>query len=230
MFPLYLNMLDSQMRPLVLEHLIRDIMETNQCHLTTGNLCSRYVVETLFLYGYADEAYELLTQTTYPSWGYMFENEATTMWERWEMVESYEGYSKMASFNHAMTGSVGVCFHKYLAGIRFDEKHPGFKNAIIRPVIPKKIKHIKGLIETIHGTLSCEWEFANRDKLNIIIQIPFNCTADVYLPIGWCKKNSFKINGSLSKGEMLKPILLEEGDFVYKKISSGMHKFEIAIE
>lgn len=229
-FPLYLNMLDSQIQPLVLEHLIQDIMETNQCHLTTGNLCSRYVVETLFLYGYADEAYELLTQTTYPSWGYMFENGATTMWERWEMVDSYEGYSKMASFNHAMTGSVGVCFHKYLAGIRFDEKNPGFKNAIIRPIIPKKLKHVKGSIETIHGTLSCEWEFESRDKLNIILQIPFNCTADVYFPIDWCEKNSFKINGSFSKGEMFKPIFLEEGNFVYKKISSGKHKFEMVIE
>ena len=32
-------------------------------------------------------AYKLLTQTTYPSWGYMLSIGATTIWERWSKVE-----------------------------------------------------------------------------------------------------------------------------------------------
>ena len=110
------------------------------------------------------------------------------MWERWEMVESYEGYSKMASFNHAMTGAVGVCFHKYLAGIRADENEPGFQNAIIRPVIPRKLRHVEGKVESIHGNFKCRWEFESDNRLKMAVQIPFNCTADIYLPVGWCSQ------------------------------------------
>ena len=67
----------------VLSRLLEDIAR-NEYHLTTGNQCSKYVVEVLFQNGYIDEAYRLLVQKTYPSWGYMIENDATTLWERWE--------------------------------------------------------------------------------------------------------------------------------------------------
>lgn len=225
-FPLYLHMLQHEEEQQVLEHLLKDIMETNKCHLTTGNLCSRYVVETLFQYGYADEAFALLTQTSYPSWGYMFEHGATTMWERWEMVESYEGYSKMASFNHAMTGAVGVCFHKYLAGIRADENEPGFQNAIIRPVIPRKLRHVEGKVESIHGNFKCRWEFESDNRLKMAVQIPFNCTADIYLPVGWCSQ-AMVMTGGISVTEEFEKVSLDEGDYLHRNYMAGRYAFEV---
>ena len=36
--------------------------------------------------GRTDVAYRLLTQDTYPSWGYEIKNGATTIWERWDGV------------------------------------------------------------------------------------------------------------------------------------------------
>lgn len=220
-FPLYLGMIKSQEKYRVLEHLQKDVLETNHCHLTTGNLCSRYVVEILFLYGCTDEAFELLTQTSYPSWGYMLANGATTMWERWEKVDAYAGTSNMASFNHPMTGAVGVCFQKYIAGIRADEREPGFKNAVIRPLIPKKLRHASGSIDTIHGKLSCEWQFSDENKLNLKVQIPFNCTADVYLPVSWCRTPAMETMKGFSK------ICMDEGKFLMKKVGPGIHEFHI---
>ena len=38
---------------------------------------------SLLDYGYADTAYKLIQQTTYPSWNYMFSHGATTMTEAW---------------------------------------------------------------------------------------------------------------------------------------------------
>ena len=59
-------------------------------------------------------AYKLLTQTTYPSWGYMLSMGATTIWERWE----YETGARMNSHCHPMYGAVGAWFYTFLAGIR----------------------------------------------------------------------------------------------------------------
>lgn len=229
--PLYVGMLDNEEGRLVMKHLVRDVMETHQIHLTTGNLCSRYVVELLFQYGYVDEAFALLTQTSYPSWGYMLENGATTLWERWEKVETYEGISKMASHNHAMTGAVGVCFHKYLAGIRPDVNWPGFQNAIIRPVIPRQLKYVSGTLETVRGTYGCRWRFENENQLRIFIQVPFQCTADVYLPAGWCRGLAPAIQKKEEEGfpfvsaDSLSRVVLDEGEFYHLRIGPGKHEF-----
>ena len=97
----------------------------------------------LFQNGEEDLAYELLTQTEYPSWGYMIENGATTIWERWEKVDAPGPLAGMASHNHPMNGAVGVCFHKYLGGVRADESHPGFEHVVIKPVITKQLRCVE---------------------------------------------------------------------------------------
>ena len=73
----------------MLQNLIRDIQQ-HDTHVTTGNLCTRYILDVLADNGEIDLAYALVTQTTYPSWGYMLACGATTVWERWEYVDSGE--------------------------------------------------------------------------------------------------------------------------------------------
>ena len=49
--------------------------------------------------GFADVAYMLATNTTYPSWGYMAEQGATTIWELWN---GNTANPAMNSGNHVM--------------------------------------------------------------------------------------------------------------------------------
>lgn len=180
---LYLGLVPEADRDAVLKNLIADI-QSNDMHLTTGNMCSRYIIEVLLQNGYRDIAYELLTQTTYPSWGYMIENGATTLWERWEKVTEECPMSKMASHNHPMYGAVGVCFYKYFAGIDADEKEPGFKNVIVRPVIPTKLQKVEAGVQTLHGKIGNTWEKKKDGSFFMRTEIPFNCTATVRIPLG----------------------------------------------
>lgn len=78
----------------------------------------------------------------------------------------------MASHNHPMSGAAAVCFHKYLAGLRVDERRPGFQNAIVRPLIPKGLNSAEGSIETIYGKLLCAWHVAE-EKLDMTVQDSF---------------------------------------------------------
>lgn len=225
-FPLYLGMLEGKEKAAVLEHLRKDVAETNRYHLTTGNLGSKYVLEVLFQNGLVEEAYSLLTQTTYPSWGYMLENGATTLWERWEKVDSYHGKSRMASHNHAMSGAVAVCFHKYLAGLRIDEEKPGFQNMIVRPLIPKELHYVKGSIETVFGKASCQWK-TTEDMLEISVSVPFNTTADLYLPVIWEGNIVVSSNGQECSNGMFSEVQLPEGRFLHRKITAGSWRFEL---
>lgn len=174
-FALLLKIVDGQEKEKVLHNLIKDI-EKNEYHLSTGNLCSRYVVEVLLEEGFTDVAWKILTQTSYPSWGYMIKNGATTMWERWERIVEPGPYSGMSSQNHPMTGAVAVCLPKYIAGIRVDEKKPGFKNTIFKPQIPENLTSASAKVESLYGTVSIAWNKTRGNMVEVDIEIPFNCS------------------------------------------------------
>lgn len=229
--PLYLDMVDEQERGQVLNNLIDDIVNSNDYHTTTGNLCSRYIIEVLFQNKHADLAYRLLTQTSYPSWGYMIENGATTVWERWENIQSSGPGGGMASHNHPMNGAVGVCFHKYLAGIQVDEENPGFKNIIFAPVIPSELGSVSGMIETIVGRVSSSWE-KTKDNFSLTVEVPFNCTGEVKIPLINSKilKETLKINGIQYRENndfcQLRNISKDSMEFI---VNSGKYIFEFCI-
>jgi len=64
------------------------------------------------------QAYEALTKTTYPSYGYMMSNpdaNATTVWESWFFSDN------TFSHNHPMFGSAEVYLMQALGGI---QPHP----------------------------------------------------------------------------------------------------------
>ena len=197
-FPMYLGLVPEADRKAVL-HQIKDDILKHHMHLTTGNLCSRYIIEVLFQNGEEDLAYELLTQTEYPSWGYMIENGATTIWERWEKVDAPGPLAGMASHNHPMNGAVGVCFHKYLGGVRADESHPGFEHVVIKPVIPKQLRCVECSLDSIRGRISSGWE-KTEEGLDLHVRIPVNCRASIYLPVKGTGQKTMHIE---SNGEVL---------------------------
>lgn len=181
-------------------------------HLTTGNICSRYILEVLTENGYIDLAYDIVTQTTYPSWGYMVANGATTTWERWEHVDSGP-MLEMASHDHPMNATVSAWFYRYLLGIQ--PTKAGFREFKIQPYIPKKLSGVKGSLDTIKGTIETSWKKEETDTLAITISVPFNTKCKVVTPEGWV----FELSTSGNKLEMNdSEIWLEPGEYklIYK--------------
>lgn len=164
--------------PRVVDNLVRNV-ENHGNHLTTGNLCSKYLLEALSEHGRIDVAFRIATQTTYPSWGYMLENGATTLWERWE----YSVGGAMHSHNHPMLGSVASWMFKYLAGILPDEQHPGFRRFIIHPRIVSKLGWVEATYHTQNGVISSGWS-SQSDRLEIRLKVPSNCCAKIIMPDG----------------------------------------------
>ena len=78
--------------------------------LNTGVLGTKYLLPVLTEHGHADLAQRLATQTKYPSWGYMIENGATSMWEHWALEARSRG--------HYFLGTVDDWYFHHVAGIR----------------------------------------------------------------------------------------------------------------
>ena len=93
---LYWGLVEENEIPKVLDRLLAAITEQD-FHLTFGILGAKYVLNSLLQYDQAETAYALLTQRSYPSWGYWIDQGATTLWESWEGTTSR---------NHIMFGDI----------------------------------------------------------------------------------------------------------------------------
>ena len=170
-FALWLGILPAEYEQKAAEVMRNDLVERGY-KFTTGNLNTRYLMDMLTKFGYVEDAWRVITSDEYPSFGFMFQNEATTIWERFEMKKN----PGMNSHNHPMYGAVGYWFYAYLGGIIPTE--PGFSRVSIKPYFPEKLLSCHAVVDTVMGDVSVRWS-KRYGKLYLFVQIPFGVTADV---------------------------------------------------
>ncbi|MCX7037872.1 MAG: family 78 glycoside hydrolase catalytic domain [Spirochaetes bacterium] len=147
-------------------------------HVGTGIHGTRYLLQALTDSGYAEKAFTLAAQETFPGWGYMVREGATTLWERWEKIESMG----MNSHNHIMLGSIDLWFYSAVAGISLAES--GFSEIVFSPGMLRKISYAYARIETPAGTAMTAWERRGAG-IALDIRIPPGCGGRLRLPKGF---------------------------------------------
>ena len=112
------NLLPDDLRPKAAQHLVENIRRY-QNHLSTGIQTTHRAMLELTRNGYTDVGWQLLTNRTFPSWLYMIDNGATTIWERWDGYVKGRGFQDagMNSFNHWAFGAVGEWMWRHIAGL-----------------------------------------------------------------------------------------------------------------
>ena len=175
---LYMDLVHADRVDRVVDNLVKDV-KAHDNHLTTGNICTKYLLEALTRHGHADLAYQIAKQETYPSWGFMLANGATTLWERWELMNG----NGMNSHNHPMMGSVSAWFYKYLAGINVDPNAPGFKRFIVRPYPLEDLTFVRSGYASMYGQIRSDWRKED-GAMHLNVTVPANTTATVYVPAG----------------------------------------------
>jgi alpha-L-rhamnosidase len=223
--PLFLGMVPQDVRGRVHGNLTRDILYNRNTHISTGIMGTKYLP---FVVGFS-LAYDLLTQTTYPSWGYMLRNGATTLWELWQNKTG----PGMNSHNHPMMACVGIWFYRTIAGIDQPEDSIGFKRIRISPAIGRDLKFADGSIRSLYGRISCRW-IRTETGYRLHLDIPVNCTAELLLPV-LDKKNPLLMEGETpvyTKGRFLTGIegitMVDENEGrLVVSIGSGRYTFEL---
>lgn len=161
----------------VSEHLHNEITYFRGTHLTTGIVGTKYLLPVLTKLGGSSLAYELATQTTYPSWGHMIQNGATTLWELWQNKTG----PSMNSHNHPTLGSVGAWMYQALAGINADQTAGGYERIHFAPQMVRDLKWTTGTIETQRGIVNSSWS-RTPDAIRYEVTIPVGSGADIALP------------------------------------------------
>ena len=214
-FALFLDVVPQGREAEVAAALNADVV-AHDYHLTTGNLCTKYVPEQLTRYGYTDTVFKLITQTTYPSWGYMISMGATTIWERWEYATS----QGMNSHNHPMYASISAYFYKYLAGITVGGAS-GFDSFTLCPYIPTGLEYAKAELDTVRGRVSSAWKKED-GGITFDFEIPVGSEAECLLPEGEITENG----APLQSGSGISVIGPRQGRMALR-LGSGKYTFKV---
>jgi len=215
--PLYTDVVPEPERAAVRKALEDDIVVKRQGHLDTGSLGTWFLIQCLQKINRNDLMFTMVNQKTYPGWGYMVEQGATSLWEQWN---GHKGQSVNCY------PAIGHWFQQALSGIRPDESGPGFKKIIIRPAIVGDLQWVKGSYDSIHGRIVSNWA-RNGMGLTMEITIPPNTTALVHVPA----KNGTEVRESRQPAGQamgVKFLRMEENSAVYA-VGSGIYRFESSL-
>lgn len=171
--PLSFGLVPEEHAPAVFQALLDDILVKQAGHLTTGFVGTKYLMDTLTAKGRPDVAWQLATQTGYPSWSDMLSGDMTTIPESWD---------KYGSLNHPAMGSIDAWFYKTLAGINADERYPGYERIVIKPYVPADLDYVNAAVDTIRGLVAVNWRKAD-GVFRLEVAIPANSRGSVQLPV-----------------------------------------------
>ncbi len=179
--PLYWGLVPDAMKAKVAANLAKKVEASNN-HLDVGLLGTKAILGALSENGYADLAYKVAAQETYPSWGWWIVNGATTLYENWRIDAKND-----ISLNHIMFGEVGAWLYKGLGGIKADEQNPGFKNVILQPNFVAGLDHFEARHDGPHGAIVSSWTKSGNGVV-YEVAVPANSTATVYFPLQGAQK------------------------------------------
>ena len=217
------NMVPGGDNEKVFKNIADKILSENKGHISTGVIGTQWLMRWLTKYNRADIAFKLASNDSYPSWGYMAKNGATTIWELWN---GNTADPKMNSQNHVMLlGDLLIWLYEDLAGIHSDPKEIAFKKVIMKPSLGVDLNYVNASYQSPYGTIRSQWKKEN-GQLNWNVSVPGNATAVVYIP---AKENiEVKENGkAITSSEGVKFLRIENGNVVLE-VGSGDYSFNVA--
>lgn len=179
-------------------------------HVSTGIFSTKMMFDVLRMNNRNDIAYTIANQRTFPGWGYMLDNGATTLWETWAYPE------ESPSQNHPMFGSVDEWFYRSLLGI--NPASPGFEKIIIKPQPAGDLTWAKGSYQSVRGEILSDWK-KSKDAFLLHVIIPANTTALVSIPA--IEK------AIVTEGDKTAKVLRYEKGYAVIEVGSGEYNFMV---
>jgi alpha-L-rhamnosidase len=218
---LNMNLVPDALRAAAADRLIAKL-EANHGQLATGFLGTPYLLSVLVDTGHSDVAYRLLLNTQYPSWGYLVDHGATTMWERWN-GDQMRGDPSMNSYNHYAYGAVADWIYRYAAGIDVLPADAGFHTIYLHPTFDSRLGSLDFRYQSSYGEIRSSWSMKGK-RLFWTVTVPPNTTAHLVLTAN--QRDTLTLDGKvLSNSKELRSLTGEEGGPSYE-LPAGTYSFQ----
>jgi alpha-L-rhamnosidase len=158
---------------------LASLIKANGNRLGTGFLSTVYLLPMLAENGQAVTAFDLLFQEQQPSWLYMRNKGATTVWELWEGI-SEDGKPQM-SLNHYSKGAVISFLHHNVVGLK--ATRPGYQEFVVQPTFDDRVPDVATTLKTPFGTIATGWR-REGDAILVEVTAPALASGLIVLPDG----------------------------------------------
>ena len=215
------DLVPPEFKDKIVDNLLAKILGENAAHVGNGLIGGQFLMRTLTSTGHADVAWALASQSSYPSWGYMVNKGATTIWELWNGDHGDPG---MNSGNHVMLlGDLVIWYYENLAGIKPDPEFPGFKHIVMKPTVSGDLNSVNASYNSIYGNIKSSWKLVP-NQFEWDITIPANTSATVYIPT----VNKEEVMEGESKAINSKGVkfIRWESDLAVFEVKSGSYTFK----
>lgn len=213
LLPLAFGMVPAEHRENIGRQILHQLLlQPNDGHLACGVIGIQWLMRTLSDIGRTDVAYLLATQESYPSWGYMVKQGATTIWELWN---GDTASPKMNSGNHVMLlgDLLPWCFGT-IGGIQPLEA--GYRSFRLAPDFAlSELPWAEVRYESPYGGISSRWQRSS-SAIDWEFEIPCNTTAEIVLP---AQARLSEVSGlperlkKVKKGRPVPPVRLGSGHY-----------------
>jgi alpha-L-rhamnosidase len=139
----------------------------------TGFIGTPALLPALVKIGEADLAASVFLQEEVPGWLYQVKMGATTIWERWDAIQSDGSIynPQMNSYNHYAYGAVCQWLLEGVAGFRPDETDPGFATIIFEPTVIADLSPVRAHHESDKGLICAGWTVTG-DAVTYEVEVP----------------------------------------------------------
>ncbi len=224
LLPLYFGMVPEGKGELVFNSIYQKLKADNM-HISTGVIGTQWLMRGLTDNHQAAAAVALASNTTYPSWGYMVGQGATTIWELWN---GNTANPQMNSQNHIMLlGDLLIWLFEDIAGIKSNDAAPAFREIMMRPSFDAGLKEADAGYESPYGKIASHWKIQG-DTIVWDITIPANASAAIHIPA----KSAAAVSesGKTISGAAGLVITKWENGVAVIKAGSGQYRFLAAVK
>ena len=183
--PLISGLVPRNLRPHVVAALVDEIVVNQKGHLDTGTFGTYFLWAVLSSPAVQrdDLLLQMITEPTYPGYGYHIAQGCTTWPETWDCAPVAGGTSRM----HSTHNGIGLWFYQGALGIQPDRDVPGFALFTVRPAFGCGLAWARGAVHTPHGPVVVSWwrDTAwplHEGYVEFNVTVPGNSRATVYLP------------------------------------------------
>ena len=223
LLPLAFELVPAGQRERVLANLVADILVTRQGHTSVGLIGNQWLLPTLSRLGRADVAHTVATRTERPSWGYMVQRGASSIWERWDSDTRGPGMNSEALLIQA--GTLGAWFVETLAGIAPAADTCGCRELRLEPCMIPELEAAGAEILTPYGPVSSRWRHV-ADRRLWTVQLPPNVTASIRVPVS--SPAAVTVDGwPLQEAPGVRLTAIDDEAAVCCQLASGTYGFSI---
>ena len=234
LFPLALGIVPQASEAGVVQDIVHNIVDTWGGHHHTGNTGVTCLIDALTPYGQGEVLYDLVATPSYPGWGFMVEQGATTIWESWSLQSTVGAAESMI-----MWASIDEFFYNDLAGIKGPDYHgpgfmtPGFSEIHIEPHTLGDLEHAGATLKTVRGELASRWRRSDH-SISLEVTIPVTSTARVSVPTLGLSNISVSEGGNtiwqdnayLPGGDGI-TVAVARAEYIDVEVGSGSYRFEL---